>query len=171
MVASIDDCWVVGDRRDNLKRLIDMYKFEDAYEASMILAQLLDSRLPHLPQETIISYVPDIASHRRQRGHDHMATIARSLARQRQLVVQPTLTRLKHRAQHGLGRTARRQNQQDAFAVSQKVDLSRPILLLDDIYTTGATLRSATTTLKQAGVKTVYTAIIARQPIDQSFDL
>ncbi len=164
-------CWVVSQRTGGLKKLIDLYKFDHVHEAADRLAELLDARIAELPLDTIVTYVPDIANHRRQRGHDHMQLVATRFAARRGLQVVPLLSRATQRSQRGLKRVDRLKNQQDAFRVDASPDPETPVLLIDDIYTTGATLRAGVDALQAAGSATVYAAIIARQPLDHSHDL
>jgi ComF family protein len=58
-------------------------------------------------------------------------------------------------------REARRQNIKGAFIVSSKT-LPDQIVLVDDVWTTGATMQEAGKTLKKAGVKTVWGITVAR---------
>lgn len=52
--------------------------------------------------------------------------------------------------------TQRLKNLSNAFQTSQSVVKYRHVLLVDDIYTTGATLDACTKALKEAGVSKVY---------------
>lgn len=68
-------------------------------------------------------------------------------------------------SQHGKSRKAREKNVQSVFTVdSKKLDLIRrkSILLVDDVWTTGATLNACVRTLKKAGAKDVYILTLAR---------
>ncbi len=65
--------------------------------------------------------------------------------------------------QVGLSRKERDENIKGAFEVTQpnKIKEQR-ILLVDDVYTTGATLKEGAKTLMHAGAKEVFVATIAR---------
>lgn len=58
-------------------------------------------------------------------------------------------------------REDRLKNMQEVFACKQKV-FPRNIVLFDDVFTTGATMRSAATALKHAGAKRVWAVTVAR---------
>jgi predicted amidophosphoribosyltransferase len=59
-----------------------------------------------------------------------------------------------------LGRTERIKNVRGAFEVRDGVDVSASrIFLIDDVTTTGATLASATSTLREAGAEVVPIAL------------
>lgn len=167
--TDIEDAWVVGARTDALKELIDLYKFERVHEGSQVAGRLLDARIPQLSEDTIVCYIPDIPSHRRQRGYDHVRRIAESFASRRGMTVTSLLSRKTYHSQRGLTRDQRMKRQQDAFVVRQAN--VKQCLLIDDIYTTGATLRAGVDALHRAGVERVYVGIIARQPLDDHTDL
>ena len=65
--------------------------------------------------------------------------------------------------QFGLSRTERVHNTQGIFAARPEVAGQR-ILLVDDIYTTGATMASACLALREAGAVSVSIAVIGRTP-------
>lgn len=154
--------WCAGERTGALKELINRYKFERARAAKTVIVDLLDAALPQLPKDTAIVPVPTIAPHIRQRGYDHMALVARGLARRRQLPYHPIVERASNAVQHGATRKVRLAQARLAFSC-------RPVpagsyLLIDDIYTTGATLRFAARALLDAGATEVWAAVVARQP-------
>lgn len=164
----IANAWVVGERSHAIKQLLNLYKFERAYEAAEIIARLLHATIPILPRDTVVCYIPDIPSHRRQRGYDHMRQIAELFAKQRGLSLHPLLERRTYHSQRGLKKNERLAAQHDAFYVSHAYE---HVLLIDDIYTTGATLLAGARALKDAGVKNVYLGVVARQPLDDTRDL
>jgi ComF family protein len=164
--ATLQQGWYVAQRQGALQNLIDAYKFENARAASDSLADMLHARLPDLPEDTIIVPIPTISSHIRQRGYDHTLLIARSLARQRGFAVSSLLRRRTNSKQRDETRRQREQQAKEAFYVKGVVDDTRPYLLIDDIATTGATLRHAARELREAGASTVWVAVIARQPLD-----
>ena len=68
-----------------------------------------------------------------------------------------TLCRMKNtNPQKKLNHKMRKNNLCNAFAVVNKLDNIRSVLLIDDIYTTGNTVDEAAKKLKQAGVEKVY---------------
>ena len=161
--AAYDEAWVVGERTGPLKRLIDAYKFERAYEGAEVLVDLLDARLPIWPEGGCVTYIPDIASHRRQRGSDHMAIVARGLARRRMMAYDRLLERRTSLSQRGSTQADRLVRQRGAFAARNVPD-DTPIVLIDDIYTTGATIAAAVAALREATMAPIYIVCLARQP-------
>jgi ComF family protein len=160
--------WVVGERRTVLKRVINAYKFEYVKATGSTLIDLLDARLPILPSNTIIVPIPTAPSHIRARGYDHLGVLAKLLSQRRELPVAPLLERASTTTQHHLNKVDRQFEAGNAFTLSSHatIDTTSPVLLLDDIITTGATITSAAQILAQAGVQTIFVAALAYQPLD-----
>lgn len=157
--------WCVGERADELRQLIESYKFYRAQAAYKPLGALLHETLPDLPSSTIVVPVPTIPSHIRQRGYDHTLLVARSVAKQRNLLVSPALQRRTFTKQVGADRALRIRQAQKAFRCTRRLQEGVPYLLIDDVVTTGATLEYAARTLKKAGATVVWAAALARQPL------
>jgi ComF family protein len=163
--AVYDDAWCVNERSDGLKELIDRYKFDRARAGAAILASLLDEAMPQLPTDTVVTYIPDIASHRRQRGYDHMALVAKLLARRRSYPCRPLLVRETSLSQRGASKVERAKRQAGAFRVDETID--SPTLLIDDIYTTGATINAGAAAIRAVSGQPLFVAVVARQPFDR----
>jgi predicted amidophosphoribosyltransferase len=169
-VIGASGVWVVSERYGAVKELIDRYKFERVRSAADVISRLVHDRLPLLPRETIVCYIPDVPAHRRQRGYDHMQRVAALFAKERGLETLPLLHRRTFHSQRGLPRKRRLEMQKDAFVVPT-LPSGHPVLLLDDIYTTGGTITAGVQALLAAGANEVYCGIVARQPLDDSADL
>jgi len=155
--------WCAGWRQSELKSLLDRYKFEAVRSASIPLVAILDSAVPPLPAGTVVTAVPTAAAHTRERGFDHMALVARGFAARRDLPFRSLLRRTTHGTQHFKTKKERLAAAQKAYELLG-ADLPEKVLLIDDIFTTGATLRANASLLQSAGVASLYGAIIARQP-------
>lgn len=158
------ECWCVGSRTGALKLLLDQYKFSASRAGAAACADLLDERLPLLPAGVCVVPVPTAAQSVRVRGFDHMNTIVRLLAAKRGYRRHYALMRKTTGIQHFKSRRDRLQVGAKDFACEP---IRGPVLLVDDIVTTGATLRACVESLRQAGAERVYCAIIARQPLDE----
>ena len=151
----------VGGRKGVLKQLTDDYKFSSERAAAEVLATLLDRVLPELPLETVIVPVPTASAHVRQYGFDHTRLLTHKLAKRRGLRHDSLLARTNNQAQHFLRRVEREKAAQNAFRLKTGVKVPPDILLIDDIVTTGATLRAARKLLRSAGAKNIKIAVIA----------
>jgi len=102
-----------------------------------------------------------------RRGYNQSAELARNVAAIMQLPFHPEiLTRKKHtRQQVGLNARARQDNVRSAFQVAASMKnliQARPIILIDDVFTTGATVRAAAKTLLKAGAAHIYVITFSR---------
>jgi ComF family protein len=102
--------------------------------------------------------IPLHGDRQRQRGYNQAELIARSFCQVTGMPFRPNaLIRTQATtAQFGLSRRERYQNLSNVFEVGadlKKHPNPRNLVLVDDIFTTGATLKSATDTLQQAGFK------------------
>lgn len=158
--------WCVSERTGELEQLINDFKFNNAKHAYQPLADLLHLSLPDLPAHTVIVPVPTVRSHVRQRGYDHTLLIANHLAKKRKLRVNTRLIRITNSKQRGAGRAERIRQAKNAFRCSTVLDSTVPYLLIDDVVTTGATIRFAAKQLRAAGAKIVWVAVVSRQPIN-----
>ncbi|MGI6612197.1 MAG: ComF family protein [Candidatus Nanosyncoccaceae bacterium] len=157
-----------GWRSGLLEKIVDDYKFNLKRELANPLAQLLASQLRDLTSESVVVVpIPTTGKHNRQRGLDHMKLIGKELAKLLGGTCEPILQRASQVSQRGLQRGARLKNAQTSFKVSQPLDEKKTYLVIDDVWTTGATIITATELLKKHGAKKVVAAVICRQPVDK----
>ena len=158
--------WCVAPRHDVLQRLLDDYKFANTKAAFKPLAGLLHEHMPELPPNVHIVPVPTVNSHIRQRGYDHTLLLSRRFAKRRSLPVSPVLHRATNTMQRGANKRQRIKQAKVAFVCHETLDAETIYLLIDDVITTGATVRFAAQTLVDAGAQTVWVASISRQTLD-----
>lgn len=159
--------WYVGEREDSLRKVIDGYKFKRQQASAQVLAQLLHERLPILPHHIIVVKIPTIHKHIRQRGFDHSLLLAQEFAKRRHLPFSAyILQRRTQNTQRGQSRRMRQEQATRAFKIGEKIDKDKIYLIIDDVLTTGATLKNAAQLLKKEGAADVYIAVVARQPLD-----
>lgn len=149
-----------------LDRLETRFKFHRDLAAGRALAAMW-KREPHprqLPQ--LILPVPLHRRRLRERGYNQALELARSLARGLGVACRhDLLQRVRHtEAQTGLDAVERRRNLRNAFALREGAALPSHVAVLDDVFTTGATLEACARTLKRAGVAKVDVWALARAP-------
>lgn len=121
-------------------------------------------RIGHGPD--LVTHVPVHADRARQRGYDQADLIARSAARQLGLPHASVLVRQRATiAQFDLDRRTRATNVRGAFVLRDGATSVRGrwILLIDDVTTTGATLRACAVPLLEAGAIGVSAITVARE--------
>jgi predicted amidophosphoribosyltransferase len=113
------------------------------------------------PAADLVTYIPPDPDRRLRRGHHAAEALARELGRTWGIGVEPTLVRVRGSPrQRGLSRTERRRNAAEAFAATRSA--TGRVLLVDDVYTTGATANAAASALRKAGPRGVEVVTFAR---------
>ena len=125
-----------------------------ALEAAAVVADAID------PPELDLTFVAADRERRRERGHDPPRALARELGARWGREVLPLLTRTGRSApQRAQSLAARRANVRGAFVSAR----SPPgIVLVDDVYTSGATVNAAASALRRAGARRVEVITFAR---------
>jgi len=109
--------------------------------------------------------VPLGRARQRRRGYNQSAIIARVVARARRgQVIYPLVRARETLAQSDLPLRRRAANVRDAFAVRGKSVAGRTIILVDDVVTSGETVRQAAAALRAAGATDVRVVAAARAP-------
>jgi ComF family protein len=121
---------------------------------------------PPLNQTTIVVPVPLHFDREKERGFNQAAIIGKQLARRLKLrYVDQSLVRVSHSERHraGMDATARRESVADAFAVrNPRLVYGERILMVDDVFTTGATVSACAQALLDAEADAVFVLTIAR---------
>lgn len=132
------------------------------------LAGLLVNRLLQAgvdPAEIdLVTWAPTTRRHRRRRGFDQAEVIARRVGLQLGVPVRRLLERTDATAQTGADRATRLLG--PSYRVSPAAS-GRRVLLVDDVATTGATLRSGDRALREGGAVHVVRAAVAVTPAEQ----
>jgi ComF family protein len=128
---------------------------------------LLDAqRRPPLNHVTRIVPVPLHPSRQRERGFNQAAVLGRSVAQLARLPLDEwSLIRTAHTERHraGMDARARRESVSKAFQVQHpRLIHGELLLLIDDVFTTGATVSACASALKAAGAQEVFVLTIAR---------
>ena len=157
---------VAGWRSDGLERLVDASKFESMRPGCSSQAELLAARLPRFVGPAVVVPIPTIRPHIRRRGYGHTERIAWELARLIDHPVEQPIRRIKNHVQHGSTKTVRQRQATEAFSLEGPLRDYTTYLLVDDVFTTGATVQAAAKLLKDAGVRDIWVAVTTRQPRD-----
>lgn len=167
--SSSDKVLAWGDYVGVLKRAIALLKYDGKAEIARPLGQWLAKAWlqQSFSRQYVVVPIPLHEQRRAQRGYNQAELIARSFCQVTGLELrsQALIRWQATQAQFGLTIAERQQNLQQAFALGP--DFNRqppkwPVLLLDDIYTTGSTVQAATRVLQQAGIKVHGTVAVAQ---------
>lgn len=157
--------WSLGPyEQPALAELIAKGKFTGAYDCFNWLGQLLGQELRAVASlfvDATLVPIPMTVQDERRRGFNQSAVIATALSQTIGLPATACLTKIREtKPQRTLDRDQRPANVYGAFTASGTVP--KFAILVDDVKTTGATLREAGRVLCQAGAKTVLAITIAR---------
>jgi len=145
---------------DAAKRLVGAWKERGQRKLAAIAAELVDGAVAR-PCAYTLTFVPADENRLLERGHNPAQRLAIELGIRWQLPVVPLLVRAPGRAaQKGLTLAERRKNVRGAFAATGPVP--RTVVLVDDVYTSGATVSAAATALRKGGARRVEVVTFAR---------
>ena len=145
---------------DSAKRLVGAWKERGQRKLAEIAADVVDGAVAR-PSAYTLTFVPADENRLLRRGHNPAQRLAVELGARWQLPVVPLLVRAPGRAaQKGLTLAERRKNVRGAFAATGPVP--RTVVLVDDVYTSGATVSAAATALRKGGARRVEVVTFAR---------
>jgi predicted amidophosphoribosyltransferase len=130
--------------------------------AGVVAADLVTACVPR-PTADVITYIPPDPDRLLRRGHHPAERLARLLARSWELEHAALLARsdgAPRRRQTGLTRGDRLRSARGAFVALARVPAT--VVLVDDVYTTGATVAAGATALRKAGATRVEVVTFAR---------
>jgi ComF family protein len=159
-----------------MKAAIHALKYDRLHAASRPLGRMLAEAIAQLakdaPREMLVIPVPLHRSKFADRGFNQarslaaaaLAVLRKTHPEWRLTLASSTLMRLRAtESQAGLTQRQRRLNVRGAFTVSNLEAVTlKHVLLIDDILTTGATVRAAAQELLRAGAASVWVATLAR---------
>lgn len=166
-----------GSYEGTLRGLIHLLKFDQVRPAATVLGRLLAESVnalePSLPAGTLaIVPVPLHSSRQSQRGFNQAEMIVRAALKHlgradhknRFELIPRALIRVRDTgSQIGLNRHRRRQNLRGAFIVKAPAAVAgRNVILVDDVYTTGATASECVRVLRRAGAARIWVVTVGR---------
>jgi ComF family protein len=155
----------------NLREAIHKFKYDNGKPLGDIFAKLSHRVLKKEKDFfdiDMVTYVPLGRKKELERGYNQSKLIAESVS---SLISKPCfsiLIRIRETEdQSKLDMDKRHTNIKNVFLVSKKVNIKKKrILLVDDVYTTGATVNECSKMLKSAGAEDVRVLTVARTEID-----
>ena len=146
-----------------VQKAIKTIKYRYAYKVTDDL--LCYTSLPELPKQSVFIPIPLHPSRRRLRGFNQAEIIARILSKRFDIPVQTDILKRIRKTIPQVdmkNREDRLLNMKNVFIIYTRLSKNNLIILVDDVYTTGATMQSACEVLKRAGTKTVWGLTIAQ---------
>lgn len=172
-VDGLNRCLAMATFAQPLSRIIRMYKDGGERRLAPLLADLLVQTATHaqemvpvryggfLDDAEAIVFVPATATAYRRRGFDHMEAIAREVSNLAEIELVDALAKYGTSDQRELGRAERLRAARQSYRCICDV-ANKNVVLIDDVITTGATMRAAASVLKAAGAAHVDGLALAR---------
>lgn len=156
-----DQACAVYEYSKDIKNSIYRFKYHNKQEYARIYAKQMSQKCKGMIRmwtPDVIIPVPIHITKLKMRGFNQAGLIAGELGKLTGIPVdEDSLVRVvRTEPMKELNNAQRVKNLQNAFQADKKVVKYRKVLIVDDIYTTGATFDACATVLKHAGVQKVY---------------
>ena len=151
-----------------LKKLILNLKYHKSFIAGKVLADLLCQIIIEKKLSIdCICYVPISKNSLKKRGFNQCSVLAKNISSILDIPVIDCLVKVKEtKEQKLLGKEERMKNILDAFEIKNKEKLfKKNILLIDDVYTTGATINECKKSIEKCNINKIYLLTIAKSNI------
>lgn len=162
-----------------LKELIIRFKYEPFLKtlagplASLIISHFLcfgNEKIYAVAENSIFVPVPLSKKRKRWRGYNQSKEIAKKLSDFYKIpLIEALFCYKKRQPQVGLAKEQRMENIRGVFAMKNSFDpefiRDKIIFLVDDVFTTGATMEECAKVLKSAGAREVWGVTVAREEI------
>ncbi len=150
----------------DIKKLIYKFKYSSHTYLARIMGTMMADKLKieYIEADLIIP-VPLHKNKEKERGFNQAALLGKYIAKETDILLNTdTLVRVKNtKVMHNLNKKERQENVKDAFKVIDKrVIKKKNIILVDDIFTTGATVNTCSRLLIESGAKSVTVLTFAR---------
>ncbi len=157
--------------KDEAEELIKEFKFGKRFYIGKFLTEMLWKTIKieisdYRNRIHYITYVPMTYKEKYKRGFNQTEFIAKLVGKSLNIPVVKLLKKIKStKHQMELNFYERQRNIKDAFAINEKYgDLikGRNIIIVDDIYTTGATIAECCKVFKEKGVRQIFPCVLGR---------
>ncbi len=152
---------------DTLKKAINLLKFYGIKRLSKPLSEkILQMKLPYVD---LVIPVPLHKKRLRQREFNQSALLAKHIAKRMgiPLMLDSLIRSRNTMPQVGLNTKERKRNIRKAFEIRDMEFIKgKSVMLVDDVYTTGATIRECSGILKKAGAREIYAITITHGKLE-----
>lgn len=148
-----------------IRKLILQYKFSNKAYLNHFFANQIVKNCEFLKEYDLIIPVPMHKKKMQKRGYNQTELVADELEKSLEIPARKDILKkiINTTTQSKLGGKARQSNINHAFFIKNDIEVEdKKIILLDDIYTTGATSEECSRVLKEAGAKEVLVLVFAK---------
>lgn len=161
-VDGMEGLWVGLPYRGLVQDCLKKVKYRRAWEIIEYLYRLCE--FPEM--EGAITSIPMWREKERERGFNQAEIVAQLLAKNYEIPHRVMLERIREtKPMFGLKKEERRENVEGAFKLMTQytsVPIQQRVILVDDVWTTGATMRECARVLKKWGAGEVWGMALAR---------
>lgn len=151
---------------NQVQKIIHKYKYYDKAYYCKLFGSMLYNYIKenNYCEFDLITSIPLHKSKIKSRGYNQSELIAKYIAKKINILYSKCLKRInKTKVQNELSKHERRKNVKNAFiAIDTHIIKNKTVLIIDDIYTTGATINECSRVLIEEGAKNIYGLTIAR---------
>lgn len=151
-----------------VRKMIKAIKYRGTYDMVQELVTIWDPPIPDHRENIIVTWVPMWEPKRKLRGFNQAELIAKEVGRRWGVEALALLERTREtKPMYGLKKSERAENVRGAFTINSQI-LNSPILklkqviLVDDVWTSGATMQECVRVLHQNGIEKVVMMSVAR---------
>ena len=166
-IGFTDGCFSPLAYRDAVPGAVRRYKFSRVRALgkplAALMAQCLSGRLPQ--GADLICWAPLSGKRLRKRGFDQAELLAREVGRLLSIPAGPALKKTRNTGPQSEleEESARQANARGAYTLAPGIDLTgKRVVLVDDVVTSGSTLRECAALLRRGGAAQVYCLTLAR---------
>ena len=146
---------------DTMRRSISMFKYHNRREYAKIYAAEMYRHCTyflHQASPEVILPVPVHPRKKRERGFNQAELVAKELGKLIEVPVDTGYLFRKEKTtpQKELTRQQRKENLRQAFGIEENGKYYKRVLLIDDIYTTGATIDAISDILRENQTKIIF---------------
>lgn len=147
-----------------IKKIIFKIKYDGMFDAiNELVEKAFERREPYIPEDMVITFVSMFKKKEKRRGFNQAELIARKVGGITGREVLPLLEKIKDTlSQTELNKEERVKNVKNSFQMEKGVDCPQDILIIDDIWTSGATMEECARVLRKSGARNIQGFVLAR---------
>jgi len=162
--GSLEELVSIWEYEGLIKEIILRIKYYGAFEAiNELVEKAFKIRKPYIPENTVITFVPMFKKKEKRRGFNQAEIIAKKVGEMTGSNVLSLLEKIKDTpSQTKLDKEERLKNIRGLFKRKEGIICNSNVLLVDDVWTSGATMKECARVLKKSGVKRIFGFTLAR---------